>query len=55
MTAISERQLLGPVISYVTTMAAAKATIAGIKEIKFNKAAKVHSLQELHSQIQDKE
>lgn len=42
-------------ISYVTTMAAAKATIAGIKEIKFNKAAKVHSLQELHSQIQDKE
>lgn len=39
-------------ISYVTTMAAAKATIAGIKDIKFNKAAGVRSLQELHSQIQ---
>ena len=39
-------------ISYVTTMAAARATIAGIKDIKLNKAAGVHSLQELHSQIQ---
>ncbi|TAH72788.1 MAG: carbamoyl-phosphate synthase large subunit [Anaerolineaceae bacterium] len=39
-------------ISYVTTMAAARATIAGIKDIKYNKAAGVHSLQELHSQIQ---
>jgi len=38
-------------ISYVTTMAAARATIAGIKDIKFNKAAGVRSLQELHSQI----
>jgi carbamoyl-phosphate synthase large subunit len=39
-------------ISYVTTMAAARATIAGIKDIKFNKAAGVRSLQEIHSQIQ---
>lgn len=39
-------------ISYVTTMAAARATIAGIKDIKHNKAAGVHSLQELHSHIQ---
>lgn len=39
-------------ISYVTTMAAAKATIAGIKEIKLNMAAGVRSLQELHSQIE---
>jgi carbamoyl-phosphate synthase large subunit len=39
-------------ISYVTTMAAARATIAGIKEIKIDKAVGVHSLQELHSQIQ---
>ncbi|NLP16193.1 MAG: carbamoyl-phosphate synthase large subunit [Clostridiales bacterium] len=38
-------------ISYVTTMAAARATIAGIKDIKLNKAAGVRSLQELHSQI----
>ena len=38
-------------ISYVTTMAAAKASIAGIKETKLNEAAKVLSLQELHSQI----
>jgi carbamoyl-phosphate synthase large subunit len=39
-------------MSYVTTMAAARATIAGIKDIKYNKAAGVRSLQELHSQIQ---
>jgi len=39
-------------ISYVTTMAAAKATIAGIKEIKFNTAKGVRSLQEIHSTIQ---
>ena len=38
-------------ISYVTTMAAARATIAGIKAIKHNKAEGVRSLQELHSQI----
>lgn len=38
-------------ISYVTTMAAARATIAGIKDIKSNKAAGVRSLQELHSMI----
>ncbi|NLJ97557.1 MAG: carbamoyl-phosphate synthase large subunit [Clostridiales bacterium] len=39
-------------ISYVTTMAAAKASIAGIKETKSNNMARVQSLQELHSQIQ---
>jgi carbamoyl-phosphate synthase large subunit len=39
-------------ISYVTTMAAANATIAGIKDIKFSKSTVVLSLQELHSQIQ---
>jgi len=38
-------------ISYVTTMAAAKATIAGIKEIKNNTAKGVRSLQEYHSRI----
>lgn len=38
-------------ISYVTTMAAARATIAGIKEIKFNTARGVRSLQEFHSMI----
>lgn len=38
-------------ISYVTTMAAAKATIEGIKEIKFKTARGVSSLQELHSHI----
>lgn len=38
-------------ISYVTTMAAAKASIAGIKETKLNTSTKVKSLQELHSQI----
>lgn len=38
-------------ISYVTTIAAAKATIAGIKEIKHNKAVGVKSLQELHKGI----
>jgi len=38
-------------ISYVTTMAAAKATIAGIKEIKSNSAVGVKSLQEFHKGI----
>lgn len=38
-------------ISYVTTMAAAKATIAGIKEIKNNRAVGVKSLQEFHKGI----
>jgi len=40
-------------ISYVTTMAAAKATIEGIKEIKHNTAKGVRSLQEIHCMIQD--
>jgi carbamoyl-phosphate synthase large subunit len=39
-------------ISYVTTMAAAKATIAGIKQMKSNQAAGVKSLQEIHKGIQ---
>jgi carbamoyl-phosphate synthase large subunit len=39
-------------ICYVTTIAAARATIAGIKEIKFNTAKGVRSLQEYHSMIQ---
>ncbi len=38
-------------ICYVTTMAAAKATIAGIREIKNNKAVGVKSLQEFHKDI----
>ncbi|HHU73898.1 MAG TPA: carbamoyl-phosphate synthase large subunit [Clostridiales bacterium] len=38
-------------ISYVTTIAAAKATIAGIKEIKSNSAVGVKSLQEFHKEI----
>ncbi|MBH1941907.1 carbamoyl-phosphate synthase large subunit [Mobilitalea sibirica] len=39
-------------ISYVTTMAAAKATIAGIKAIKNNSAVGVKSLQDFHKEIQ---
>lgn len=38
-------------ICYVTTMAAAKATIAGIREIKNNSAVGVKSLQEFHKDI----
>lgn len=38
-------------VSYVTTMAAAKATIAGIREIKNNNAVGVKSLQEFHKDI----
>ncbi len=38
-------------ICYVTTMAAAKATIAGIKAMKFNEALDVKSLQEFHKEI----
>lgn len=38
-------------ISYVTTMAAAKATIAGIKDIKNNNAIGVKSIQEFHKEI----
>lgn len=39
-------------IGYVTTMAAAKATIAGIKQMKSSQAAGVKSLQEIHKGIQ---
>ncbi len=38
-------------VCYVTTMAAAKATIAGIREIKNNSAVGVKSLQEFHKDI----
>jgi len=38
-------------ISYVTTMAAAKATAAGIKEIKNNSALGVKSIQDFHKEI----
>ena len=42
-------------IPYMTTMAAAKATIQGIKAIKESVGNKVHSLQRYHSKITDKE
>jgi carbamoyl-phosphate synthase large subunit len=38
-------------ISYVTTMAAAKATIAGLREIKSKKVVGVKSIQEFHKAI----
>ncbi len=41
-------------IPYMTTMAAAKATIQGIKAIKESVGNKVHSLQQYHSKITDK-
>ncbi len=42
-------------VPYMTTMAAAKATAEGIKYIKANGDSTVKSLQELHSEIKDKE
>ena len=42
-------------IPYMTTMAAAKATIQGIKAIKESVGNNVHSLQGYHSRITDKE
>ena len=41
-------------IPYMTTMAAAKATISGIKTLKEHGGSQVKSLQELHAQIQPK-
>ena len=42
-------------IPYMTTIAAAKATASGIKYVKAHGNGEVKSLQELHSQIHDKE
>ena len=42
-------------VPYMTTMAAAKATVSGIRAIKMRKTGKVRSLQELHALIHDKE
>ena len=41
-------------VPYVTTMAAAKATINGIRFIKEHGNGQVRSLQELHGAIKDK-
>lgn len=42
-------------IPYMTTMAAAKATVSGIKSMKMQGCGKVMSLQELHARIQPME
>ena len=42
-------------IAYFTTMAAAKAASSGVKSLKLYGASEVKSLQELHSEIKDKE
>ncbi len=39
----------------MTTMAAAKATVSGIKSLKKPGCGEVKSLQQLHSEIKDKE
>ena len=41
-------------VPYITTIAGAKATAAGIHYVKTNPASEVKSLQELHSEIRDK-
>ena len=41
-------------VPYMTTIAAAKASIEGIAYLKKNGAAEIKSLQELHSEIKDK-
>ena len=41
-------------IPYMTTIAAAKATISGIKSVRKHGNSPVKSLQELHSEIKDK-
>ena len=41
-------------VPYMTTIAAAKATVSGIKSMKKQGCGEVHSLQELHSMIHDK-
>ena len=40
-------------ISYMTTMAAAQATVDAIRSVKHNGANTVKSLQQFHSEIQD--
>ena len=42
-------------IPYMTTMAAAKATVSGIKSIKMANSGRVTSLQELHSRVKPKQ
>lgn len=42
-------------IPYMTTMAAARATVSGIKSMKMKGCGEVRSLQELHAEIKDKE
>ena len=42
-------------VPYMTTMAAAKATVSGIQSLKKPGCGEVKSLQELHSEIKDKE
>ena len=41
-------------IPYMTTVAAAKATVSGIKSMKMQGCGRVRSLQELHAEIKDK-
>ena len=40
-------------VPYMTTIAAAKATVSGIKSMKMKGCGEVRSLQELHSEITD--
>ncbi len=42
-------------VPYMTTIAAAKATVSGIKSMKMQGCGEVRSLQELHDMIQDKQ
>ena len=42
-------------IPYMTTMAAAKATVQGIRAVKESLGTKVHSLQRYHQKITEKE
>ncbi len=41
-------------IPYITTMAAAQASVSGIKSMKMQGCGEVHSLQELHAMIKEK-
>ena len=54
MTAISVKAAVKGRIPYMTTMAAAKATIAAIKAVQKEGVIGVKSLQEFHSEITDK-
>lgn len=42
-------------IPYITTMAAAKATVSGLISMRRDGTGEVKSLQELHAEIKDKE